>query len=291
MNDTIIKRTPQLAIALMLSATVIGCARANDNSNTASLPQVEFDPTYEEYAQILKTYVVGDRVDYEGLIESREKLERAVAAFAPTVPAFASDAPDSVKAMSNADKMAFYINAYNAITMLSIVERYPVKSIKNIGGVWDKRKWSIAGRELTINDIEHEILRKMGEPRIHFAINCASIGCPPLYNSPYLGDSLDSQLDAATRTALGDDTRANYTANKKELKVSKIFDWFGKDFESIADDYTRPTGKTFSTRDSAVIAFVAYHLNENIREQILREAQKLGHLPYDWNLNDIERNK
>lgn len=284
MKDIIIKRVSRFITALMLTATVISCAQAGDKSNAASLPQVEFDPTYEEYAQILKAFVVGDRVDYAGLTKSREKLERVVAAFASAVT-------DSVEAMSNADKIAFYINAYNATTLLSIVERYPVKSIKDIGGVWKKRKWIIAGRELTINDIEHEILRKMGEPRIHFAINCASISCPPLYSSPYSGDSLDSQLDAATRTALADETRANYMADKKELKVSKIFDWFGKDFELIADEYARPTGKKFSKRDSAVIAFVAYYFNEETRETVLREAQKLSHLSYDWDLNDVKRDK
>lgn len=289
MKNTIISQIPQFAIALILSSAIVSCAQASDKSSSSTLPQVEFDPTYEEYAEILNAYVVGDRVDYAGLVKSREKLERVVAAFASAAPESAGS--DSSAAMSKADKIAFYINAYNATTLLSIVERYPVKSIKDIGGVWKKRKWTIAGSEITINDIEHEILRKMGEPRIHFAINCASIGCPPLADSPYLGDSLDSQLDAATRTALSDNTRANYSVDKKELKVSKIFSWFGKDFESISADYSRPTGKKFSSRDGAVIAFVAYYLDEVTRETILSEAQKLGHLSYNWKLNDIKSDK
>ncbi|MFQ5607806.1 MAG: DUF547 domain-containing protein, partial [Candidatus Zixiibacteriota bacterium] len=142
-------------IALTAAACLAtGCTSASRESpGAADAAQTPFDPTYSSYAQILSDYVKGRRVDYAGLRAAQKSLRRVV-------DGFGSLPKDSLGAMSESSRISFYINAYNAITLMSVVEAYPVKSIKDISGVWKKRKWSVAGQKLTLDEIEHQRLRK-----------------------------------------------------------------------------------------------------------------------------------
>ena len=188
-------------------------------------PSPEPDAPYAKYDALLRTYVDAQgMVDYARFKQKDEQALRAV------VRRFAAMSPRS---MSPNERKAYWINAYNALTLKAMLEFYPLESIKdkvsNFGGydVWDD--YTMGPGKLSLNKIEHEILRKMGDPRIHSAIVCASKGCPPLRNEAYLPSKLDRQLDANCRFWLKD-PRRGLQVRGDTAYVSKVFDWFGDDF-------------------------------------------------------------
>jgi hypothetical protein len=125
--------------------------------------------------------------------------------------------------------MAFWINAYNALTIKLIVDRYPISSIKDIYSPWNIKVITIANKTLSLNNIENDILRKMGDPRIHFGIVCASISCPKLQNEAFNTQNTNRLLNKASKEFLADSTKNELTTDAAEL--SKIFKWFAKDFK------------------------------------------------------------
>lgn len=161
------------------------------------------------------------------------------------------------------DKLAYWINAYNALTVDLILRNYPIKSIKNIKNPWEQRLWKLGNTWYNLDEIEHNILRKMNEPRIHFAIVCASYSCPKLQNEAFTASKLDMQLTQATKAFLADKNRNELSENS--LNISKIFDWFSKDFK----------GK------GSVINF----LNEYSNIKISKNA-KVKYKDYNWSLNE-----
>lgn len=160
--------------------------------------------------------------------------------------------------------LAYWINAYNAFTVDLILRNYPLLSIKDIKDPWDQRLWKIGSKWYNLNDIEHQILRKMNEPRIHFAIVCASVSCPKLQNYAYDNWHLNEQLDNVTKEFLSDKTKN--IINENNLKLSKIFKWFSKDFK---------------TDDGNVIDFI----NQYSDLEISKNAKK-SFLDYNWDLNE-----
>jgi len=177
------------------------------------------------------------------------------------------------KNWSRNETLAFWINAYNAFTVKLILDNYPVKSIKDlnpgvsvifVNTVWDKKFFSIGGDKMSLNNIEHGILRKMNEPRMHFTIVCASVSCPKLLNRAYEAPSLDNQLNQAAKDFLADNSKNQVSANKP--KLSKIFDWFGGDF--------KVNGKS-------KIDFINQFTNSKIDKNA-----DIGYLDYNWNLNE-----
>lgn len=140
--------------------------------------------------------------------------------------------------MSKEDQMAFLINAYNAFTVKLIIENYPLKSIKDIGSFffspWKKEFFKLLGKKRHLDYIEHEVLRKdFKEPRVHFAVVCASMGCPNLQNFAWTGKKLEEQFQLATKNFLGQKDKNFYDKKKKTLFISKIFKWYGDDFNSL----------------------------------------------------------
>lgn len=160
------------------------------------------------------------------------------------------------------EKLAYWINAYNAFTVKLIVDNYPLKSIKDIKSPWDKKFISYNGKLISLNHIEHEILRKMNEPRIHFAINCASISCPKLLNSAFESNTMNSQLNRVSKSFINNSEKNRL--NKDEVKISKIFKWFNKDFE----------------KKGTIIDFL-----NKFSEIKINPKAKIEYLDYDWNLN------
>ncbi len=165
------------------------------------------------------------------------------------------------------EKLAFYINTYNILTLKMVVDNWPLKSIKDAGGfftsVWEKNAGKIGGTIVTLNDIEHEILRPMGEPRIHMAIVCASISCPDLRTEPYTAEKLNEQLTDQTRLFLSNSQKGLKIMGNRAT-TSKIFDWFEEDFligyEGV-EDFIRQ--------------YSELHSDINLRTN----------LSYDWKLN------
>lgn len=160
-------------------------------------------------------------------------------------------------------KLAYWINAYNALTIDLILKNYPLKSIKDIKDPWDQRLWKLGEKWYNLNDIEHQILRKMDEPRIHFAIVCASFSCPKLQNTTFKASTMEKQLTKATKEFLSDPARNSISEN--ELEISKIFQWFSKDFK----------------QDGSPIDFI----NKYTDVEISNNAKK-RFKDYNWDLND-----
>ncbi|MBO0321413.1 DUF547 domain-containing protein [Muricauda sp. CAU 1633] len=166
---------------------------------------------------------------------------------------------------SKEDSLAYYINLYNAATVKLIVDHYPVESIKDIPNRWDK-KWIYVGNStLSLNHIEHEILRKMNEPRIHFAINCASYSCPKLLNEAFMPEKMEQQLNQVAQDFVNDPTKNRF--ENGEAQLSKIFKWYKGDF----------------TEDTSLLEFI----NPYLKNPIGSDAD-IDYLDYDWSLNDAK---
>jgi hypothetical protein len=164
------------------------------------------------------------------------------------------------------EKMAFWINAYNAFTLKLIVDNYPTKSILNFDGgkTWDVRRIRIGDKKYSLNNIENDILRPVfKDPRIHFAINCAAKSCPPLWNQAYTADNLEASLESRTR-AFVNNTDYN-TLSSARAQVSKIFEWYGADFGNLREFLNKYADKPLN--DNAVVRFNTYDwdLNNGLR--------------------------
>ncbi len=176
---------------------------------------------HSQWTTILQKYVSENgQVDYQNLKKDRKSLSNYIAYLIENTP------KDN---WSKNEKLAYWINAYNALTVDLILRNYPIKSIKDIKNPWEQRLWKLGNKWYNLDDIEHDILRKMNEPCIHFAIVCASYSCPKLQNEAYVASKLDSQLTKATKAFLADSNRNNISENN--LQLSKIFQWFSKDFK------------------------------------------------------------
>ena len=192
--------------------------------------------------------------------------------------------PDTIN--NSNDKLAFWINAYNAYTLKIIIDNYPLESINDLhsGGliigtvlsttIWDKDFVIINNSKTTLNSIEHDIIRKIfNDPRAHFALVCASISCPPLRNEAYEGYKLDDQLSDQGIIFLNDSTKNSFNINNKEAEVSKIFDWFEEDF---------------GDNDEEVLLFISQFLSNPISNSLKNNGSEwdLDYLDYNWTLNE-----
>jgi hypothetical protein len=263
-----------ILMVLLILFAVTGCS---NSESQADIELVPFDHSYAAYAELLAGYFSDGRFNYTRLKEDRQSIDSIVANIGSA---------DILNATHD-EKLAFYINAYNTITIRSIIDEYPVESIKDIKGVWDKKKWGIAGKKLTLDDIEHEILRKdFTEPRIHVAIVCASNGCPPLTDMPFYPDSLDAQLaDAAVKFATTPRfNRIDPAGGKAEL--SKILDWFGDDF--IAQFYDESRFQNLSSKENATLHFLIAQFPDEVQQSMLDSDYDISYIEYDWSLNDMK---
>jgi len=188
---------------------------------------------------------------------------------------------------SRPQQLAFLINAYNAFTVELILTRYPdLKSIKDLGSFvqspWKKKFFPLLGQERSLDEVEHEMIRAPGvfdDPRIHVAVVCASIGCPMLRNEAFVAERLDAQLDDALRRFLSDRSRNRFDASSGTLSVSKIFDWYRKDFERGHKGYD--SLQTLFARHAEVLTATA-----QAQAEVRAGRYKLAYLDYDWALND-----
>ena len=248
-------------------------------------------PSYHQYATLLAEFVDGRGiVDYRGLKQRPTALE----SFLSTLEKVR---PESYAEWSEKDQVAFWINTYNAITLKAVVDHYPIESsfltslrfpensIRQISGVWDKLLFSVMGQELTLDQIEHKILRpEFKDPRVHAALVCAALGCPPLRREPYLGSQLDAQLDDQSRRFLAQPDKFRINRKRGRVFLSSILKWYGEDFVPAYATQSR-----FGNRDPAeraVLNFVAGFLNDNDRAYLKSGHYEVEYLDYDWSLNE-----
>ncbi len=231
---------------------------------------------HSTFTEILKRNVSDGKVDYKGLLTEKS--------FDIYLNQLKNTNPDTIKNKNN--KLAFWINAYNAFTLKIILDNYPLESINDLhsGGlifgsifsttIWDKDFIIINNGAISLGAIEHKILRKkFNEPRIHFAIVCASISCPPLRNEAFEGYKIDEQLTSQAKLFVNDVTRNKFDINKKEAELSKIFSWFDDDF---------------GNDDDKVLLFISQFLPEELKSNITNNSTEwdIDYLSYNWNLNE-----
>ena len=223
------------------------------------------------YAALLERHTVAvddiasTRVDY-GALRKNPDWDRLVRSLAASDPA---------RLESRTEKLAFWINAYNVLAIEIVRQNHPVDSIRSIGSlfspVWKRPAGSIGSRPYSLDEIEHRILRPMGEPRVHAAIVCASNSCPPLRREPYRADRLEAQLEDNVRRWLADPRKgARIDRASKTLWLSPILDWFEEDFRQ------------------GVIPFVTSHVPRSGADWIRAQgpALQIRYIDYDWSLND-----
>ena len=252
-------------------------------------PALPFDHQHATWSQLLATHVRvssdghASSIDYAGL-----KGQRAVlSAYLADLSAIR---PDEYRAWSRDEQLAFLINAYNAWTVDLVLGHYPgLHSIKDLGGLfsspWRRKFFDLLGERRSLDDVEHGLIRERGrfdEPRIHFAIVCASVGCPMLRAEAYVASQLDAQLEDGMRRFLGDRTRNRFDASTKVLEVSKIFDWYEEDFEGGSGRFSS-LGATFSAFAEVLGGSLAG------ASGIRSGDYRLEFLSYDWTLNDTQR--
>jgi hypothetical protein len=245
-----VKTTAALAFACVLFLALP--ARADDDA----------------WTRLLKRHVDDQGlVDYKGWkasADDRKALDAVVASWTDV---------DEAK-LSRDEKLALFVNAYNAITIQAMVEFYPLASIKDkvsvIGfNVWKDYKRKIAGQERSLDQIEHEVLRKMGEPRIHFAINCASLGCPVLRDEAYTAARIDEQLEDQVHRFLANPSKLKIEGSV--VRLNMILKWFGDDFGGS---------------DGAKLAWLAKHATDPATKKALVGNVTIEYLDYDWSLNE-----
>lgn len=261
---------PKQAIASTLKACALLAALSVTSTATA------FD--HSAFNRIVEKYVGPEGgVDYAAIrAEARSSLD----AYAKSLRELQ---PRELESFSRAAKMAFYINAYNALTIKLVVDHYPVPSIRKIPkvsgittmGQWTKKLLIVAGESVSLNDIEHKFLRPMGDPRIHFVLVCASASCPNLAQEAFTAENLEALLERRT-IAFNTSPKGvtvEESAGRPQLRVSAIYDWYQKDFLLGYDD---------------IPSFIARHSDEKTSAFIKKNAKRLKvkQLPYDWSLND-----
>jgi hypothetical protein len=252
-------------VALMLLA-----ASAAASAAPAAASQEDL---YAPWARILNEYVDGEGlVDYAGLKQSgMADLEAFMASLASADPAgFASDE----------ERIAFWINAYNAVVIWQVVERYPLDSVRDVGALWGllggffKQKYPVAGTRMSADNIEHDTLRaKFDDERIHWALVCAAFGCPRLINEPYRAATLDATLAAQSFEFLRQPRGLQFEAASDTLYLSSYFDWYADDFRAVAD---------------TVLEYVTRYAPDEVAATIAERGGELTIriMDYDWALND-----
>jgi len=222
-------------------------------------PAYSYDDIHNSYDKLLKKVVSDGLVNYKLLITNQQILNNYLKRL------YRIKKEEYEKWDAN-DKLAFLINLYNAATLKLIIDNYPVKSIKEIGGIffspWKKKFITLFGKKVSLDFLEHQVIRKeFHEPRIHFALVCASKGCPPLRNEAYKGELLDNQLSEQTKQYLSSPRGLIIDKKKKLAYLSAIFKWYKEDFEDL-------------------IGFIKKYSGVDI------SYYKIKWLKYDWSLNE-----
>lgn len=233
----------------------------------AVLGEVADSSAHHVLEKLLARYVVESGVDYAAW--KRDPL--SIAGLSSYVDQMEATDPES---LSRDDQLAYWINLYNAATLELVLAHYPVPSIRDIGGPegspWKRPLVEIGGHVLTLDEIENEVLRpRFSDPRIHFALNCAAIGCPPLRSFAFEGSRIDAQLEMVTREALRDPRvldEGACGAKGGKIRLSRIFDWYAEDFGELR-------------------AFLGAHVDRQVGAAWPATCE-LEFMDYDWALNE-----
>ncbi len=299
------RRVAALSTAVFLLSTLsLSCGNAEDASLAASPKEAEVNATRDGEAgrggafdYSMYDALLGENVDAQGLVDYRS-LQAKRSELDTFIRSMARLSRETFDGWPEQKRLAFWINAYNAITLERIIDHYPIKkggliaglrypanSIRQIPGVWKEIANTVIGESITLDSIEHDILRmKFKEPRIHAAIVCAALSCPPLRNEAFIAERLDEQLDDQSRKFLAEETRFRIDRAKKRVHLSPILDWFGTDFVGIYNTEGKLTAH--SKAEDAVLEYVSRYVGDEDAQFILSDRYSVVFLDYDWTLNE-----
>ncbi len=222
---------------------------------------------------------VNDRgqVAYTALKADRAGLDRYVDSLVAVSP---KSHPNRFS--TREDQLAYWINAYNALVLKGVIDAYPVKSVKDIkylSGFFNRTWFTVGGESYTLNNIEHDVLRaEFKEPRIHAAINCASVGCPRLNAGAFFASDIDEMLDIVMRQFLNESRIVTIDRSRKRIILSRILDWFESDFIGWYE-------WKYAVDDATILDYVALYAPK-IRAAMLEDTWSVEYHDYDWSLND-----
>ncbi|WP_447599102.1 DUF547 domain-containing protein [Nitrospira sp. Nam80] len=250
-----------LSLAFLLSV-VVGCSTAPRSYH----PGHPIDPTqvsHDRFDEVLRAHVKDGLVTYEAIRTDRRfheylaQLDHVDPAGLPTV----------------GDRIAFWINAYNAFAMKGIVDRYSPMTLWGRYRYFIAREYRVGGKAINLYDLERRILIPFSEPRIHFAIVCASLSCPKLQAWAYRSDRLEEQLEQVTRAFVNDSSRNRFDRERRIAYLSKIFEWFGDDF---------------AAQSGSVQGFVGRYIDDpQLAKEVAAAPYTVKYLEYDWSLNGV----
>lgn len=258
----------------LVAATSLSAATLQDQF-AKSAPQSTQKVDHSDFSQLLGKYIVQDktglnRVNYQALKTEQSGLKAYISHLEAV----------KVTKLAKNEQFAFWANLYNAVTLNVVLDAYPVKTIKDIdispgifsNGPWGKKLVTIEGTKLSLDDIEHKILRPIfQDPRVHYAVNCASIGCPNLQNQAFTGGKLNAQLDQAARDYVNSSRGA--VVKNGRVSASKIYSWFKKDF---------------GPNQTTLLAHLKTYAQEPLKGQ-LNQINTINRYFYDWTLNDTAK--
>ena len=266
----------------------LACAAALTVAASFAVPAQaqSFDHSHAAWTSLLKKHVVlldggkGSQIRYAGVLADHASLKAYLAQLS-SVSAAAFDG------YSKPQQMAFLINAYNAYTVELILTKYPkLESIRDLGSFttkpWGIKNIPLLGTTMTLDNIEHDTLRAKGrfdDPRVHFAVNCASVGCPMLREEAFVAERLEAQLEEQALRFMSDRSRNRFNASSGKLELSKIFDWYGGDFKLGHKGIA--SLPAFAAKYAVQLTDVAAD-----RERIKGKDLAVSFLDYDWKLND-----
>jgi len=253
------------AAALLLTLS-LACGAADAPASEDPAPE----PATAAWGRVLAEHAVRGGVDYAALKRDRGDLDRYLRSLAGVRPA----------ALSKDEALAFWTNAYNAVVIHHVLERFPgIRSVEDVDGFFDELTFPVAGEELTLDAIETRG-RDLGDPRVHFVVVCASTSCPDLRGEPYAAADLDAQLRDQTRRFLSDESKGlRYDAADDTLWLSSIFKWYAGDFTGGS------TVVAFFAR-GGVLDWVREHAPPEIARRLRGKEPSVRYMEYDWGLND-----
>ena len=267
-------------LSLLLAAVLLwaGCIGGTANvqvvqaQNPLRAPQ---SVDHTAFDRVLDAYV-----DAQGQVDYAALKQNADRDLVPYLELLASTDPSN---LDREERLAFWINAYNAYTLKLVVDHYPVESIRDIkpgagpsipkvNSPFKLDVGAVADTIRSLDDIEHGIIReRFDEPRIHFVLVCAAVSCPRLRQEAYTGDALDEQLEDQTMTFLRTEGKNDIPSDEDEIALSRIFKWYGQDFGASTDDLQR---------------YLARYFDGTVHETLANAAYDVDYLDYDWSLND-----
>ena len=222
---------------------------------------------HDTFQSIISTHVDANGwVDYEAMKRNETQLDAYLHEVAEA----------NIDSLGRNERLAFLINAYNAFTLKLILEYYPLKTIKDIPAEqrWDAIRWDLAGSSVSLSQIEHELIRpNFVEPRVHFTLVCAAVGCPPLRNEAYSGERLEDQLNDQTTYVHSHVTWFQFDSNSNQLSLTQLYNWYGNDFVQA---------------EGSLLGFVSTNASEVKENLDSINSNGIYWLPYDWALNDIK---